>query len=163
MYFNNDFMPDAKVWIYQSDRKITQEESQAIQNELNQFTRTWQAHNHDLKAEGKVLLNHFIVIMVDESYHAPSGCSIDVSIHFVQNIERVFGLVLLDRLLLAYESPKGEVRVVHKHDVQAALKAGLINEDTPVYNNLIHTKKELEQNWKIPFRESWAGNLLKMA
>jgi hypothetical protein len=162
MYFDNDFIPDAKVWIYQSNRKLNQDESRAIQHELNQFTRSWQAHNHALKAEGKVLHDRFIVIMVDESFHAPSGCSIDVSVHFIQNIERIFGLVLLDRLLLAYEKPDGEIEVIHKKDIGGALKAGIIHEETPVYNNLIHTKMELEDNWRIPFRESWAGNLLKM-
>jgi hypothetical protein len=41
------------------------------------------------------------------------------------------------------------------NQVQYAIDKGYINENTPVFNNIVTTRKELEDNWLVPMKESW--------
>src|SRR3954466_6970271 len=97
-----EFSQHSRVWIYQADKKLTGEVVQQIQQELDKFTTGWTAHNNQLKAKGEVRYNRFLILIVDESQAGASGCSIDKSVHFMQQIEQAFGINLFDRFNLAY-------------------------------------------------------------
>ncbi|MBL7757862.1 MAG: hypothetical protein JNL59_10715, partial [Chitinophagaceae bacterium] len=43
-----------------------------------------------------------------------------------------------------------------------ALDQQYITGDTLYFNNVVQTKKELEENWIIPVKESWLGKKLKV-
>jgi hypothetical protein len=45
-------------------------------------------------------------------------------------------------------------------DFQKLLKKKAVSEKTIVFNNLINTKEELENNWEIPITESWHNRFL---
>src|SRR3954462_5593014 len=90
----------SKVWIYASQAPFTSEQCAIISNELTQFTDAWQAHGVELKASYEIKHNHFIVIGVDESHHAPSGCSIDKSVQIIKSIESQLGIDLMNRLVV---------------------------------------------------------------
>src|SRR6202000_155504 len=96
------FSENSRVWIYQADRKLTDAEATEIQQYLSQFAQQWTAHNHQLKAKGEVRYNRFLILVVDETQAGASGCSIDKSVHFMQEIEKRFGINLFDRFNLAY-------------------------------------------------------------
>lgn len=72
-----EFSQHSRVWIYQSDRKLTDPEVGKIQQELDDFTIGWTAHNNQLKARAEIRYNRFLILIVDESQAGASGCSID--------------------------------------------------------------------------------------
>ena len=76
----------SKVWMYQSSRPLSPEEQQRINVEMQAFARQWTAHNQQLKAWGGVLEDRVLVLMVDETVAGASGCSIDKSVHFMQDL-----------------------------------------------------------------------------
>jgi hypothetical protein len=47
----------ARVWVYQADRKLTDEETAIITETLKASLDTWEAHGKRLTASGKVFEN----------------------------------------------------------------------------------------------------------
>jgi hypothetical protein len=93
---------NSRVWVYQSDRPFTNEEEQAIQKILNDFTIEWQAHGHALAALAEIYYHQFIVLSVDEQIAGATGCSIDKSVHLMKELESKFNINLFDRFRMAY-------------------------------------------------------------
>jgi hypothetical protein len=154
------FSPQSRVWIYQSDRKLTDQEVQQIQPELDRFTTNWTAHNNQLKAKGEIRYNRFFILIVDESQAGASGCSIDKSVHFMQQVQQHLGINLFDRFNLAYREGE-EVLSLPRHGFEGKLKDGSINKQTIVYNNLVQNLTELETKWEVPFKDSWHIQLFR--
>ncbi|AYL99650.1 ABC transporter ATPase [Mucilaginibacter celer] len=154
------FSPQSRVWIYQADRKLTNAEVAAIQPELDRFTTGWTAHNNQLKAKGEIRYNRFFVLIVDESQAGASGCSIDKSVHFMQQVQQHLGINLFDRFNLAYREGE-EVLSLPRHGFEEKLKNGSINRETIVYNNLVQNLTELETKWEVPFKDSWHIQLFR--
>jgi hypothetical protein len=148
------FAPHSKVWIYQANRALTNSEVSEIKGAMNNFTQNWAAHNQQLRATGNVFHNHFVVLIVDETHHGASGCSIDSSVHFIKDLENKYQLDFFDRLTIAYQVDK-KINLVHKNKIGALLESGQINEDTLVFNNLVSTKSDWESNWLVPLKNSW--------
>jgi len=157
------FSENSRVWVYQSDRELTDNEALQIKVLLDNFTTGWTAHNNQLKARAEIRYNRFIILIVDESQAGASGCSIDKSVHFMQQIEAQFGINLFDRFNLAYRQGS-EVLSAPRAQFEELLKQGNINTDTIVFNNLVQNLTELENKWEVPFKNSWHiqlfGNLV---
>ena len=79
-----DLKENSKVWIYTSDRSLSDSESAYLQSQSNEFVKNWAAHGVGLKAESLVYKNRFLIIVADESQANASGCSIDSSVKFVK-------------------------------------------------------------------------------
>ena len=154
------FSESSRVWIYQSDRKLTDEQTAQIQQHLDAFTTQWTAHNNQLNAKAEVRYNRFLVLIVDETQAGASGCSIDKSVHFMQQIEQKFGINLFDRFNLAYREG-AEVLSLPRNGFEEKLKQGEINSNTIVFNNLVQNVKELETKWEVPFKDSWHIQLFR--
>ena len=157
------FSENSRVWVYQANRKLSDSEVNQVQKQVDDFTTLWTAHNNQLKAKGEVRYNRFIILIVDETQAGASGCSIDKSVRFIQNIEQQFGLHLLDRFNLAYREGE-EVLSAPRHDFENLLKQGAINSQTVVFNNMVQNLTELNNKWEVPFKDSWHmqlfGNLV---
>lgn len=155
----HNFSPQSKVWVYQSDRVFTNDEVNALNKVLNDFTQQWTAHNQQLKAKGEVLHNRFILLMVDETQANASGCSIDKSVHFLQEIEKQLGISLFNRQLISYKAGE-EVKTIHLNDLEKLYTEGEINSNTQVFNTLIATKEQLDTQWQLPIGETWMKRYL---
>ncbi|RCH54199.1 ABC transporter ATPase [Mucilaginibacter hurinus] len=148
------FSPQSRVWIYQANRQLTEAELPRLQAALDNFVQTWTAHNNQLKAKAEIRYNRFLILIVDEAQAGASGCSIDKSVRFMEQLEQQFGISLFDRFNLAYR--KGdEILSVPRHDFEELIKQGIITKDTIVFNNLVQNVAELETKWEVPFKESW--------
>ena len=155
----NDMPSSSKVWIYQSDRILNSSEKERIQHALDDFLQSWHSHQQDLRAYGQIWHDAFIVIMVDENVNMASGCSIDKSVHLVKDIESQIGVSLMDRMNFAYIDKEG-AKIVSKDVFASLIEAGKIDDDTRVFNNLVSTKAEFEEKWKIPLAQSWHKQLI---
>lgn len=152
----SDLDPSSKVWIFQAENMLTDNQVTAIKEQLFEFLQEWTAHNVQLYTSGDILHQRFIVIMVDERYQGASGCSLDKMTHFIQYMEHKYGITLLDRMTVAFESSSsGEIATAPLSQLGDMSKAGAIHPDTIVYNNLVKTKAEFEQGWKTKIIDSW--------
>ena len=89
----SDLPEQARVWIYPSSRVFSAEEKTLISSKLDVFLSQWAAHGTPLKTAYDLPYNHFIVIGLDEEVPGASGCSIDASVHLIQEIEQAFDLI----------------------------------------------------------------------
>jgi hypothetical protein len=155
-----EFSSHSRVWVYQSDRKLTGAEALQIQVQLDNFTTGWTAHNNQLLAKAEIRYNRFLILIVDESQAGASGCSIDKSVNFMKQLEQQFGINLFDRFNLAYRDGE-EVLSVPRHQFEELLKTGKINTETVVFNNLAQNLTELQTKWEVPFKDSWHIQLFR--
>lgn len=148
-------LPDtARIWIYQASRSFTPDELEAINAELKDFVAHWTAHGNDLKAGFEIRYKRFLVIALDQSGQAATGCSIDASVHFIQQLENKYNVELLDKMNVSYK--QGEF-VAYKTllEFKAMAKQKAISKNTIVFNNLVATKSEYKEHWEVPVSESW--------
>jgi len=152
------FSENSRVWIYQSDKQLSDEQTAALQQQLNSFTTGWTAHNSQLKAKAEIRYNRFIILIVDESQAGASGCSIDKSVNYMKQIEQQFGINLFDRFNLAYRSGK-EIVSVPRHTFEELLAKKIIDANTIVFNNMVQNLTDLGNKWEVPFKDSWHNQL----
>lgn len=147
--------PESRVWIYQINRPISEEEESNINKQLTDFAQSWTSHNRDLLAFAKVWHKRFVVLMVDETKAGASGCSIDSSVRFLQQLESAFNINLFDRTTFLYLSPEGQIESAQMTDFKEAYEAGKVTDNTLVFDNLVSTKESFEQSWQKPLQKSW--------
>ena len=155
-----EFSSHTPVWIYKSDRKLTDAETLQIQVQLDNFTTGWTAHNNQLKAKAEIRYNRFLILFVDESQAGASGCSIDKSVNFMKQLEPQFGINLFDRFNLAYRDGE-EIVSVPRHQFEELLKEGKIATSTIVFNNMAQNLSDLQTKWEVPFKDSWHIQLFR--
>ena len=153
-------LPDtARIWIYQSNRNFTEQELKEINDLLTQFLTDWTAHGAALQAAFEIRYNRFIIIGLDQSNASASGCSIDASVHFIQSLEKRFGVELMDRMNVSFK--QGDY-ITYKSmaDFKKMAKAKAISKNTIVFNNLVANKQEYLEHWEVPASESWHGRFI---
>lgn len=153
-------LPDSsRVWIYQANRSFTNEELEEIQSRLDQFVTQWTAHGADLQAGYLIKYKRFIILALDQQINAATGCSIDASVHFIQQLEREFNVDLLDKMNVSYK--QGEF-IAYKSltDFRKMAKQKAVSPKTIVFNNLVNNKAEFLSDWEVPASESWHKRFL---
>jgi hypothetical protein len=154
------FSQNSRVWIYQSNKQLNDTQVNKLQQQLNNFTTGWTAHNNQLKAKAELRYNRFIILIVDEGQAGASGCSIDKSVNFMHQVAQEYGVDLFDRFNMAYRSGD-EVRSANRAEFEDLLKQGAIHSNTIVFNNLVQNLAELETKWEVPFKDSWHPRLFQ--
>jgi hypothetical protein len=149
----------ARVWVYKSAAALTAEQQDMILERGARFTADWAAHGAALDACVDVLHDHFVVVSVDEQQAMASGCSIDKSVRFVQELERELGASLTDRMVVLYEK-EGAVRTCRVPEVESLIKQGELSTDTVVFDDLVGTKSDMDRRFRVPLKESWMGRWL---
>ncbi|HSY60614.1 MAG TPA: hypothetical protein VK796_02010 [Cytophaga sp.] len=144
----------SKVWIYASQTPFTDEQISIISNELKLFTDVWQAHGAELKASYEIKYGHFIVIGVDESHHAPSGCSIDKSIQVIKSIESQLKVDLMNRLVV-YVLENNTIKTYSTSKLSSAIQEGILNTESQVFDNTITSFEKYKNEWLKPAQETW--------
>jgi hypothetical protein len=145
---------DARIWIYPSDTPFKEEDMESVEQRLKDFINQWTVHNKALKASFLVPYRRFVVLAVDTAFNQVSGCSIDSSVRFIQELEHEFSKVLLDKMNVTFK--QGEY-LAYKDlkDFKALVKSKSVSPETIVFNNLITTKSEMDSHWEVPAKESW--------
>ena len=150
---------NSRVWIYQSDREFTKNEIEVISRKAIEFINTWTRHGDNLKGSFTIKYNQFLVLAVDESFNNVSGCSIDSSVRFVQGIEQELQLDLMNKMNISFKDGEN-INLLNLSDFQHFAKEKKITSDTIVFNNMIQTKADLENNWEVPASQSWHKRFL---
>lgn len=154
------FPANSRIWIYQSNRALTPEQTTYANQRLEQFVNQWLSHGKRVHAWAGLLHQHFLVLMANENIEAPSGCAIDSSVALVKELEQKFNVDFFDRMTFTYIQKDGSVTTADRNTFAALYAQKEIGEDTIVFNNLVATKMDFENAWKIPLKESWHVNMV---
>jgi hypothetical protein len=149
------FADTARIWIYQANRPFSATELATLRPQLTAFCTRWTAHQQQLAAFGEVFYEQFIVLAVDEKQAGASGCSIDSSVHFLQQLEKEYQVALFDRLQFAYLDAHEQVQTLNRMTLKARFAEGLINDDTLFFDNLVNQLGAFRTSWLRPLGKSW--------
>ena len=146
--------PESKIWIYQSNRKFTDEEFAEIKASVENFVENWAAHGTSLEASYLLKYNRFIIFAVNQEPQVATGCSIDKSVQFIQELEQKYKVDLLDKMNVTFKN--GEF-VAHKTliEFKKMAKDKAVTGATIVFNNLVNNIEEFNDAWEVPAEESW--------
>lgn len=156
----NTLPEESRVWIYQSNRSFTSEEIEEIKEKLNVFIENWTAHGSDLEAGYLIKYKRFIIIGLNQNLNKATGCSIDASVHFIQQLEKDYKVDLMDKMNVSYK--QGDY-IAYKplSDFRKMAKDKAVSKNTIVFNNLVTNIAEFKENWEVPASESWHSRFLK--
>lgn len=154
-----DLPGSSRVWIYQANRSFSEQELQEVNAKLEDFIEQWTAHGANLNASFEIRYNRFIIIALDQEMNAATGCSIDASVNFIQQMEKDYNIDLLDKMNVSYK--QGEF-VAYKSlsDFRKMAKDKAVSPKTIVFNNLVNNKAEYLEDWEVPASESWHKRFL---
>ena len=150
----NQLPPAARVWIYQTNRPLTEAEVTATLPTLARFAEEWTSHGRSLLASAEFRHQQFLVVGLDEGVAGASGCSIDASVRFVAQLEQQLGVELLEKSRLAFLQA-GTVQVLTRQELKTAIAAATLTPDTPYFDNTVATKSELDTHWPRPAGQTW--------
>ena len=156
----NTLPEESRVWIYQANRSFTEEEIEDIQSKLDVFIENWTAHGSDLQSGYSIKYKRFIILALNQNLNKATGCSIDASVHFIQQLEKDYNVDLMDKMNVSYK--QGEY-VAYKTltDFRKMAKDKAVSKNTIVFNNLVTNIAEFNDNWEVPASESWHSRFVK--
>lgn len=157
-----NFSDTSRVWVYQSSRLLSLSEALELEEWLNKFTAEWRSHGDDVDAFGSLFFGQFLVLMADESRTGVSGCSTDSSVRFVKQMGERFQVDFFDRTTLAFVI-KEKIQMLPMSQLSYAVQNFFIDGNTLYFNNLVQTKKEFEEKWLIPIKNSWLASRLPVS
>ena len=149
----------SRVWIYQANRSFTDSELDEVSTKLKVFIESWTAHGSDLQSGYEIRYKRFIVIALNQNLNIATGCSIDASVHFIQQLEKDYQVDLMDKMNVSY---KQGAFIAYKSliDFKKMAKQRAISKNTIVFNNLVANKAEYLENWEVPACESWHSRFI---
>lgn len=150
---------NSRVWVYQSEREFSQEEMNFISTHAKKFIENWTKHGSDLQGSFTIKYNQFLVLAVDEGFNNVSGCSIDASVHFVQELEKVLKVDMMNKMNISFKDGD-HINIVKMNVFKEFVKENKINKEIVVFNNMIATKDDFENRWEIQASQSWHKRFL---
>mgnify|MGYP000439304988 FL=1 len=155
----NNLPNNSRVWIYQADREFSIEEVEYICAKAILFIDNWTRHGDDLKGSFTIKYNQFLVLGVDEGFNNVSGCSIDSSVRFIQELEKELRIDLMNKMNVSFKDGEN-INVVKLPDFQQLIKDKKITSKTTEINNMVNTKEDFENNWEVNADKSWHKRFL---
>jgi len=150
---------EAKVWIYPSSRKFYPNEIEGIENKIKTFVESWKADDENFKASYKFLYNRFIILVADDENSPLTNTDIDTSVSFILGLQQEYEIELLDKMNACFK--QGEyVQYKDLKEFKKLLKNKAVTAKTIIFDNLITTKLDFDNNWEISIEESWYNRYL---
>ena len=149
-----DLPETARVWIYQSKNPLNSAQIERLQVYAETFCDQWSAHNTPLKSAYKILHDKFLVLAVDEGFNTASGCSIDSSVRFVQDVEQQLGVNFFDRTQVAFLIDNN-IYTTGLDEIKDEIASGKIEPETLTFNLQAQNVAEFHNNWLVTAQESW--------
>lgn len=151
------------MWIFGSRRPPTGEETRRLLERMGRFVAGWAAHRERLRARVDWRQGRFLVIAVDESATAASGCSVDALVGELRELEGELGLSLVDTSPVWFRDPDdGErIRCAGREEFRDLAEAGAVDGETTVFDLTVDRLGPVRRGeWERPAAESWHAALL---
>jgi hypothetical protein len=154
------FHPATKLWFYTANRDLTLAEIDFVELAMSKFLPEWTAHNNRLKAAGNVFFNRILMLAVDETQAGVSGCGIDKSVRFVEQIGASLGVDFFDRMQIGYQNADKSVDFEPISAFSQKIKAGVISENVEILDTLVATKMDFDAAFFKPISATWVKRFI---
>lgn len=150
--------PASRMWFYGLGAPMSDAQVSALSAVMDDFVAQWKAHGAQLAAGYRIIAKQCLIIAVDESQQQATGCSIDKSVHLLQEFGAQHNLDFFNRLLVFTMGSDG-LEALTPVQLKERIADGSIDGNTPVINTLAATLGE-SGDGMIPLSESWASKYL---
>lgn len=135
-------LPDhSRIWLYLAERKLDSTELHFVEEKLQEFLRTWNAHGKNLNCNGTIIFSQYLVLSVNEEIEFASGCSIDSSVHFVKTLVSELNIDFFNRMNV--------LSIINENETKTSNYFEAIDDKILFLNPLVQTLGELRENWII--------------
>ena len=155
---NIEQLPDStRLWIYGAERGLNASQVAELQAGMNRFMHEWTAHKRELATGWQLKYDRFIMVAVDESQMAASGCSIDSMVQNLRHLEGQIGTEIVGTSAkVFYRDGDSTIHCVGRLQFKELLATDVLNTDSVVFDNTVQTLSDLRQGkWEVPMRSSW--------
>jgi hypothetical protein len=160
MYIPFEQLPaDARIWIYQADRRFTEAEEKSISDSLKEFCNQWSAHGNPLDTSFVIKYNRFIILSVNENTAGASGCSIDGSVRVLKELSQRFNNDLFNRTKVAF-STGDEIKLYSIKELSNLFELGHLTASTTTFDNLVTDKESFGTKWETAVENTWLAKYL---
>lgn len=150
MYTSFDSLPDSsRVWIYQTNRPLTTDETSFITHFLQDAVNNWAAHGDALKASFEIQHNRFVILAADETYHQTSGCSLDTSSRWFKELSQQLNVDFFDRTQL-YLTENEKLNGFSPLQIKKEVESGSLQATSLVFTHQVANLGFLRKNWPTP-------------
>jgi hypothetical protein len=154
-------LPDAsRVWVFGSDRPLTEEGTTALLKGVETHLTNWKAHGAPLTVGSQFRDKRFLVVGVDQSTAGATGCSIDGLFRVLQELEKQIGANMLGGGRVFYRGQAGTVQSTSRDEIPALVTSGAITKDTVVFDTSITDLGAFRSGFEKRAKESWIKDLM---
>ena len=154
-------LPDAaRVWVFGSDRQLTEDGAKRLQEGVDAYLDDWKAHGAPLTVGREWRDGRFLIVAVDQSTAGASGCSIDGLFRVLQQLEHETGVSLVGGGRVFYRGGHGEVESASRADVPGLAQSGVISKDTVVFDTSLTDLGTWRACFERRAKDSWMSELL---
>lgn len=147
-----EFPDKSKIWLYQSDRALSEAEMKELETELVDFAEEWAAHGNQLSAAAKVLNPYFSIMVVNDDLVLPSGCSVDTKVKYIKELGEKMKVNFFDRMRVTLEE-NGELKQIHFSELGK-------HKEALVFDPLLNSLGEFRKGWPKVIQESNFANMI---
>jgi hypothetical protein len=157
-------LPDhARLWVYGTDRSLTEGEAQFLHDHLHPFVSGWQSHGRDVRGAFQVVYDRFILIAADIPGGDISGCGIDASVHALGAAAEHLGVTLLPALTIFYRDDTGAVNQAPRPVFRKLVRTGEVSAATIVFDPSITSVGALRTGaFECTMAASWHGQVFRV-
>jgi len=145
---------EAKVFLYPSSRKLYDNEVEEIRLKIKGVISEWS----DFSLAFKIEYNRFLLFFISEESIVTTDF-LDRLAHFILQLEKEYSVTLLDKVNVCFKQG-AYVQYQEMKRFRELVKKKSISKKTIIFNNLIRTKHEFENEWEVPLSESWLSYLI---
>jgi hypothetical protein len=146
----------SRVWVFAANRILEESDLQDVKLLMNSFIAQWQSHGTDLLAGFQMMHDCLLVVAVDQSVEAPSGCSIDKVFRLLNQTNIDF----FQRTLL-WVPFCNSAKIITQEQAILQYKVGELNDESLVINTLAETLSQARNQLYIPLKDSWIYQKIK--
>ena len=150
--------PESRMWFYGLKTPMNTAQAAELKGIMDDFVGGWKAHGAQLAAAYRIIANQFLIIAVDESQQQATGCSIDKSVHLLQEFGENHDLDFFNRMLV-HVMENGTFTSYSTAELKAGIAEGKIGPNTQIMNTTAATLKESGMGI-LDLADSWAAKYL---
>ena len=150
--------PESRMWFYGLKTPMNAAQATELKGIMDDFVGGWKAHGAQLAAAYRIIANQFLIIAVDESQQQATGCSIDKSVHLLQEFGENHDLDFFNRMLV-HVMENGTFTSYSTAELKAGIAEGKIGPNTQIMNTTAATLKESGMGI-LDLADSWAAKYL---
>lgn len=150
--------PESRMWFYGLKKPMSAAQAEELRGIMDEFVGGWKAHGAQLAAAYRIIAEQFLIIAVDESQQQATGCSIDKSVHLLQEFGENHDLDFFNRMLV-HVMENGTFTSYSTAELKAGIAEGKIGPNTQIMNTTAATLKESGMG-TLDLADSWAAKYL---